>query len=90
MDDLEYERLVWRCQAENAKSFRAAQNLGFTIEGTWRNAAVVNGWQRGIAWFSIIKEEWPAVRNGFLTWLADDNFDADGMQKRSLNGCIHG
>ena len=32
MDTFEYERLVWRCQAQNQKSFRAALNLGFTHE----------------------------------------------------------
>lgn len=49
MDDLGYERLVWRCQADNTKSCRAAEKLGFIFEGTWRNAAVTNGWQRGVS-----------------------------------------
>lgn len=84
MDDLGYERLVWRCQAENAKSFRAAETLGFTYEGTWRNAAVVNGWQRGVAWFSILKSEWPACRAALAAWLSPENFDRDGQQIRRL------
>ncbi len=84
MDDLGYERLVWRCQAENTKSFRAAENLGFTFEGTWRNAAVTKGRQRGVAWFSILKDEWPARRTAIATWLADENFDADGKQRARL------
>lgn len=84
MDDLGYERLVWRCQAQNAKSFRAAENLGFVHEGTWRNAAVVDGWQRGVAWFSILKEEWPARRKALQDWLASANFDAQGRQFTAL------
>lgn len=84
MDDLGYERLVWRCQAENAKSFRAAENLGFTFEGTWRNAAVVKGWQRGIAWFSILKDEWPTCKTALAAWLSDGNFDELGRQKKRL------
>ena len=84
MDDLRYERLVWRCQAQNAASFKAALNLGFQHEGTWRNAAVVDGWQRDIAWFSILKAEWPIRRAAFETWLAEDNFDAEGRQKERL------
>ncbi len=44
MDDLRYERLVWRCQAQNEGSFRAALNLGFKHEGTWRNAIVYDNW----------------------------------------------
>ncbi|MBB5515135.1 RimJ/RimL family protein N-acetyltransferase [Rubricella aquisinus] len=84
MDDLGYERLVWRCQAQNAKSFRAAETLGFTHEGTWRRAAIVDGWQRDVAWFSILREEWPARRAALAAWLAPENFDATGRQHRSL------
>jgi len=84
MEELGYERLVWRCQAQNKKSFRAAESLGFKHEGTWRNAAVVDGWQRGIAWFSILKDEWPVCRKAFSKWLSADNFDDDGKQLNSL------
>lgn len=84
MDDLGYERLVWRCQANNAKSFKAAESLGFTHEGTWRRAAVFDGWQRDIAWFSILQEEWPQRRQALLRWLAPDNFDEAGQQIRGL------
>ncbi len=80
MDDLGYERLVWRCQANNTKSFEAATSLGFTYEGTWRRAAVVDGWQRDIAWFSILREEWPLRKRGVSRWLAPDNFDESGQQ----------
>jgi len=34
--------------------------LGVTHEGTWRNAVVVDGWQRHVAWFSIIKAAFTA------------------------------
>lgn len=84
MDDLGYERLVWRCQAQNAKSFRAAENLGFSYEGTWRNAAVVKGWQRDMAWFSILKEEWPKRKEAFVRWLLPTNFDERGYQVDKL------
>lgn len=84
MEKFGYERMVWRCQAQNAKSFQAALNLGFRHEGTWRNAAVVNGWQRDIAWFSILKAEWPDVRDAFENWLLPDNFDTSGRQKARL------
>jgi RimJ/RimL family protein N-acetyltransferase len=85
MDVHQYERLVWRCQAQNAKSFQAALNLGFKHEGTWRNAAVIDGWQRDIAWFSILKAEWPDRRRVFTRWLDPANFDADGRQKSRLS-----
>lgn len=84
MDQLGYERLVWRCQAQNEASFKAALNLGFTHEGTWRNAAVVKGWQRDVAWFSILKSEWSARRAAFEAWLDPSNFDEHGTQKKRL------
>ncbi|MEH6829374.1 MAG: GNAT family protein [Sulfitobacter sp.] len=84
MDTHGYERMVWRCQAQNAKSFKAALNLGFTHEGTWRNAAIMKGWQRDVAWFSILKSEWPACAQALRAWLADDNFDSEGRQRNRL------
>lgn len=84
MGTLDYERLVWRCQAQNAKSFKAAINLGFCHEGTWRHAAVVKAWQRDIAWFSIPRDEWPACRAAFVEWLLEANFDAAQKQKHRL------
>lgn len=84
MDDLGYERLVWRCQEQNRKSFQAAHNLGFIAEGTWRNAAVVKGFQRDVAWFSILKPEWAAIKGAFETWLSPSNFDETGKQLARL------
>lgn len=84
MDTFEYERLVWRCHAQNEKSFRAALNLGFTHEGTWRNAAVVKGRQRDVAWFSILRSEWPDLKRALQRWLSPENFDASGNQQNKL------
>lgn len=84
MNDFQYERLVWRCQAQNEGSFRAAINLGFKHEGTWRNAIVYDKWQRDIAWFSILRSEWPLCRMAFEEWLSPMNFDENGQQKKRL------
>ncbi|RYG93243.1 N-acetyltransferase [Loktanella sp. IMCC34160] len=84
MDDFQYERLVWRCQAQNERSFRAAISLGFKHEGTWRNALVYDRWQRDIAWFSILRSEWPLCRTAIEEWLSPANFDESGLQKRRL------
>lgn len=84
MDDFEYERLVWRCQAQNEESFRAAINLGFKHEGTWRNAMVYDNWQRDVAWFSILREEWPLCKSAFEEWFLPHNFDTDGQQQFRL------
>jgi RimJ/RimL family protein N-acetyltransferase len=84
-DDLGYRRLVWRCQAENAPSRRAASRYGFTFEGIWRAAAVVKGWQRDVAWHSMLADEWPDHRQALLAWLDDANFDSDGRALMSLS-----
>lgn len=84
MSELGYRRLEWKCNALNARSMRAAERLGFTYEGLFRQHMVVKGCNRDTAWFSIIDSEWPAVRDAFEGWLAVDNFDGQGQQKRRL------
>lgn len=83
-DELGYRRYEWKCNALNGPSMRAAERLGFTYEGTFRQATIVKGRNRDTAWFSVIDKEWPHVKAAFETWLAPENFDADGRQKRSL------
>jgi RimJ/RimL family protein N-acetyltransferase len=83
-DDLGYRRLVWKCNALNAPSKRAAERLGFTFEGTHRMHMVVKGRGRDTDWYSIIEDEWPARRDALLAWLAPDNFAPDGTAKRGV------
>ncbi|MNP80112.1 hypothetical protein D3C76_1781130 [compost metagenome] len=45
---------------------------------------MVKGQNRDTAWFAIIDGEWPARREAFERWLAVDNFDGEGNQKRRL------
>jgi RimJ/RimL family protein N-acetyltransferase len=84
MDDLGYRRFEWKCNALNDNSRRAAERFGFTFEGIFRNHMVVKGRNRDTAWYSIIDSEWPRVRAAFEEWLAPDNFDENGMQRRPL------
>jgi RimJ/RimL family protein N-acetyltransferase len=83
-DDLGYRRLVWKCNALNAPSKRAAERLGFTFEGTHRMHMVAKGRRRDSDWYSIIEDEWPSRRDALLTWLSADNFDPDGTARRGL------
>jgi RimJ/RimL family protein N-acetyltransferase len=87
-DDLGYRRLEWKCNALNAASRRAAERLGFTFEGVFRNHMVVKGRNRDTAWYSITDGEWPAVRTGFERWLDPANFDEAGVQRRPLGELI--
>lgn len=84
MDDLGYRRLVWKCNALNAPSRRAAERLGFVPEGVHRAHLVVKGRRRDTAWYSILAEEWPTRRGAILAWLDDANFDPAGRARRPL------
>jgi RimJ/RimL family protein N-acetyltransferase len=83
-DELGYRRYEWKCDALNAPSRRAARRLGFTYEGTFRQAIHYKGRNRDTAWFSVIDSEWPALKQEFRRWLAPANFDKDGRQKTPL------
>lgn len=83
-DDWGYRRYEWKCDALNAPSRAAAKRLGFRFEGVFRKLMVVKGRNRDTAWFSIVDDEWPALRSGLEAWLAPSNFDAEGRQRRRL------
>ena len=80
-----YRRYEWKCDALNMPSRRAAQRLGFSFEGVFRQATVVKGRNRDTAWYSVIDSEWPALAEAFGVWLAPRNFDGSGRQKESLS-----
>lgn len=79
-------RLEWKCNANNARSMRAAERFGFSFEGTFRQHMVVKGANRDTAWYSILDSEWPVLQQAFEYWLSVDNF-ADGQQLKTLEAC---
>ncbi len=81
---LGYRRYEWKCDALNAPSRLAADRLGFTFEGVFRQATVYKGRNRDTAWYSIVDHEFPAIERAFLAWLSPDNRDASGGQRRRL------
>ncbi len=83
-DTLGYRRYEWKCDALNAPSRAAAKRLGFSYEGTFRQATTYKGRNRDTAWFSVLDGEWPALMTRFERWLEPANFDADGRQKTPL------
>jgi RimJ/RimL family protein N-acetyltransferase len=82
-EDLGYRRYEWKTNALNAASRKAAERLGFTYEGLFRNHMIMKGRSRDTAWFSMLEEEWPKVKRAFETYLSPDNFDGP-RHKRSL------
>jgi len=83
-DTLGYRRYEWKCNALNQASRRAAERLGFTFEGIFRQHMVVKGRSRDTAWFSMLDDEWSARKRAFEAWLAPENFDGQDRQKRDL------
>ena len=83
-DELGYRRYEWKCDALNTPSRNAALRLGFTYEGTFRQATHYKGRNRDTAWFSILDAEWPKLKSRFENWLSPDNFDTHGHQIRRL------
>ena len=43
---------------------------------------------RDTAWYSILDDEWPEVRDKIEAWLDMDNFDADGTPRSSLSAMM--
>jgi hypothetical protein len=84
-DELGNRRYEWKCDSLNAPSRRAAERFGFRFEGIFRQATLYKGRNRDTAWYSMIDSEWPAVKAAYEAWLAPENFDARGKQKRSLS-----
>ncbi|MBF4555681.1 MAG: GNAT family N-acetyltransferase [Pseudomonadales bacterium] len=78
---LGYRRLEWKCNNGNARSKYAAERLGFSFEGVFRQHMVVKGQNRDTAWYSILDSEWPAIGAGFERWLSDENQTASGQLK---------
>jgi len=84
-DELGYRRCEWKCDSLNAPSRAAAERLGFTFEGVFRQATVYKHRNRDTAWYSVIDREWPLLRRAFRRWLSPRNFDAAGAQRTRLN-----
>ena len=82
--ELGYRRYEWKCDALNAASRAAAQRLGLSFEGIFRNATVYKDRSRDTAWYAAIDSEWPALRAAFEQWLDPKNFDAGGQQRQRL------
>jgi len=82
--ELGWGRYEWKCDALNAPSRAAAQRLGLSFEGIFRQATVYKHRNRDTAWYAAIDSEWPALRKAFQAWLAPSNFDGSGQQRTRL------
>jgi RimJ/RimL family protein N-acetyltransferase len=83
--EMGYRRYEWKCDSLNAASRAAAQRLGFSYEGIFRQAGVYKGRGRDTAWYAMIDSEWPDLERAFQRWLDPANFDARGNQRLRLS-----
>lgn len=82
--ELGYRRCEWKCDSRNAPSRAAAERLGFSYDGLFKQALVYKGRNRDTAWYSVLDHEWPALQLGYEFWLSPDNFDEKGVQRETL------
>ena len=68
-DRLKYRRVEWKCDSLNEKSRSAALRLGFKFEGIFRQHMIIKGRNRDTAWFSMLDDEWAAVKKNMEMWL---------------------
>ena len=83
-ETLGYRRYEWKCDALNGASRRAALRFGFSFEGIFRDHMIIKGRSRDTAWFAMLETEWPARKAAFERWLAPENFNAAGTQRKKL------
>lgn len=64
-------RVALRADARNSRSIGAIRRLGAVPEGVLRSHRVApDGSRQDTAYFSILRDEWPTVRDGLLARLA--------------------
>jgi RimJ/RimL family protein N-acetyltransferase len=64
-DTLGANRMELKCDARNMRSRAAIAKLGAKQEGIFRHHMIMwDGFLRDSVYFSIIREEWPSVRDG--------------------------
>lgn len=70
-DELELNRVEFRCDVRNMRSVNAIERLGAKREGTMRQHRVsADGNVSDSAVFSVVAAEWPLVRDGLVHRLA--------------------
>ena len=83
--ELGYRRYEWKCHALNALSRAAAERLGLSFEGVFRQAKIHKGRNRDTAWYAAIDTEWPMLNQAFSQWLDPSNFAEQGKQRIKLS-----
>ena len=66
-EKIKFERVEFRADNRNKRSIAAMQKIGCTVEGILRNhLPTSDGTRRDSIVLSMLKEEWPRIKVGFL------------------------
>lgn len=68
-----------------APSRRAAQRLGFSFKGIFRQITIYKSRNRDTAWYAITDKEWQNLERVDQIWKQPNNFDADERQIKKLS-----
>jgi RimJ/RimL family protein N-acetyltransferase len=80
-----YRRVEWKCDALNAPSRHAAQRLGLSFEGIFRQATIYKSRNRDTAWYAATSEDWPDLEKAYHVWRKPENFDDQGKEIKKLS-----
>jgi RimJ/RimL family protein N-acetyltransferase len=67
---LGYKRIEFKTDARNVRARRALEAIPAELEGVFRKHMVVRGGPRDSAYYSVIDDDWPRVRENLLRRLA--------------------
>ncbi len=71
-DELAFERVEFKTDARNTASRTAIEKIGGQYEGGLRSHTVMNdGFRRTTVYYSILKEEWPRLKETVFKGFAD-------------------
>ena len=79
-----FRRYEWKCNSENIRSRKAAQRLGFSYEGVFRQMSISKGKNRNTSWFAAIDKEWNDLKKAYKIYFDENNF-YNGNQIKSLS-----
>tara|TARA_B100000700_G_C14951108_1_gene811691 strand:+ start:359 stop:1054 length:696 start_codon:yes stop_codon:yes gene_type:complete len=79
-----FRRYEWKCNSENIRSRKAAQRLGFSYEGVFRQMSISKGKNRNTSWFAAIDKEWNDLKKAYKIYFDKNNF-YNGSQIKSLS-----
>jgi RimJ/RimL family protein N-acetyltransferase len=74
-------RVFLKTDARNVRSQKAIERIGGVREGVWRKHRILpDGFIRDTVYYSILDDEWPAVKARFETFLGHPDAAASGLQ----------